>query len=128
MKNIKWIALCLLIICMIVMIPFASATELDLKHNHPDFPREFLVIIGRYTFVNKSNQNDFKQSLIIQCNRGKILIIGGAWARATQYGSWVYRPFISVKVTYIKAPCFYGFYHNNRICGITLGDWYISQE
>jgi len=120
----------ILIIVIIVPLSLAKDVVTDTENQallHPSFPSEFLVIIGKYTSI-ESNQNSPKQSLIIQCNPGKILVFGGVWAKATQYGSWVFSPFICAKVSSIEAPCFYGFYYNNRICGVTFGDWQLLNE
>ena len=102
-------------------------TGIYMVDNHPDFPPEFLVIIGRYISV-ESDQIGFRQSLIVHCNLGKILVFGIKWAKASQYGSWVWSPFICAKITYIEAPSFYGFYHNSRICGVTFGNWDINRR
>ncbi len=92
---------------------------------YPNFPRNKMVMIGKYTNLEEQGSNGFSRRLNITCERGDIVVFGGQW-RKSGYSSWVYVRFIRDNYSYFRVSNFFGVAGNGQIVGITFGDFYFS--
>ena len=125
MKNKKRIIFCLLIVCILLMVSISSAglNSNQLFDESSRFPPDFMFILGRYTNIEKEQNGIIRRSLIIQSDEGRIFAFGGHWSKGSGYCAWSYGIHIWRKVTFIEAPCFYGFCRNGCILGVTFGSY-----
>lgn len=89
---------------------------------YPDFPKNKMVLIGKYSSIEEHDSPGISRSFEITCGKGDISVFGGEWKKSG-YSSWVYVRFHSKEYVQIKVPKFIGICKDGQISGITFGDF-----
>lgn len=142
----KWRIISFLIIFILVSISSESAISISTSNHikqianpekislnekqicgYPNFPRDKIVMIGKYQTLEVQGIHGFSRKLKIICEEGDILIFGGQWQKSG-YSSWYYVLLHSKEYIYFLLPSFVGICRDGKIYGMASGDFYISRS
>lgn len=105
------------LICLLVV----SCMPLVYGEEYPDFPKNKMVIVGRYSSLNEHESKGISRDLHITCNQGDITVYIAKWWKSG-YSSWGYGRHIYDKYIHFHAPRFYGICRDGQIFGISYGE------